>query len=59
MAQNRMWWFCKKKGFEGVGVQPFQVEEEWEDMLFGPQPKAGAPVTVEDNPIEISDEGDD
>jgi len=28
-------------------------------MLFGPQPKVGAPWTAEDNPIEISDEGDD
>ena len=26
---------------------------------FGPQPKEGAPGTVEDNPIKISDEGDD
>jgi len=26
---------------------------------FGPQPKEGALGTVEDNPIEISDEGDD
>jgi len=26
---------------------------------FGHQPKEGAPGTVEDNPIEISDEGDD
>jgi len=25
---------------------------------FGPQPKAGAPGTIEDNPIELSDEGD-
>jgi len=25
---------------------------------FGPQPKAGALGTVEDNPIELSDEGD-
>ena len=26
---------------------------------FGPQPKAGTPWTVEDNPIEIRYEGDD
>jgi len=26
---------------------------------FDLQPKEGAPGTVEDNPIEISDEGDD
>jgi hypothetical protein len=26
---------------------------------FSPQPKAGAPGTVKDNPIELSDEGDD
>jgi hypothetical protein len=25
---------------------------------FGPKPKAGAPGTVEDNPIDLSDEGD-
>jgi len=25
---------------------------------FGPQPKAGAPGTVKDNPIELSDERD-
>jgi len=25
---------------------------------FGPQPKESAPGTVEDNPIELSDEGD-
>ena len=25
---------------------------------FDPQPKAGAPGTIEDNPIELSDEGD-
>jgi hypothetical protein len=26
---------------------------------FGPQPKAGAPGTTEDNPIDLCDEGDD
>jgi len=26
---------------------------------FGPQPKAGAPGTVEDNPIDLCDEEDD
>jgi hypothetical protein len=26
---------------------------------FGPQPKAGAPRTVEDNPIDLGDDGDE
>jgi hypothetical protein len=26
---------------------------------FGPQPKAGAPTTVEDNPIDLGDKVDD
>jgi len=26
---------------------------------FGPQPKAGAPGTAEDNPIDLNDMGDD
>jgi len=28
-------------------------------LNFGPQPKAGAPGTINDNPIELSDEEDD
>jgi len=26
---------------------------------FGPQPKLGVPGTVEENPIDLSDEGED
>ena len=34
MAQNHMWWFRQKEGFEGAGVQSVEVEEKLEDMLF-------------------------
>ena len=58
MARNHMWWFRKKEGFEGAGVQSVEVEEEREDNYFGPQPKAGALGTVADNPINLCDEED-
>jgi len=34
MTWHGMWWFRKKEGFEGAGVQSVEVEKEREDMLF-------------------------
>ena len=59
MAWNRLWWFRKKEGFKGAGVQSLEVEEEREATYFGPQPKAGATGIVEDNPIDLCDKEDD
>jgi len=44
MAQNRIRWFRKRSG---------------RTYYFGPQPSVGAPGTIEDNPIDLCDEGDD
>jgi len=37
----------------------FRLRRSRMTCYFGPQPKAGASVTVEDNPIDLCDEEDD
>jgi len=50
MTQNRMWWFHKKDGFEGAGVQSVQAEEEREDMLFWSSTKRRHPRNCRGQP---------
>ena len=49
----------KKKDSKVLVYNQSRLRRSRRTCYFGPQPKEGAPGTVEDNPIEISDEGDD
>jgi hypothetical protein len=49
----------KKKGSKVPVHNHSRLRRSGRTCYFGPQPKEGAPWTVKDNPIEISDEGDD
>jgi hypothetical protein len=51
--------FVKKKDLKVPVYNQSRLRRSGRTCYFGPQPKEGAPGTVEDNPIEISDEGDD
>ena len=49
----------KKKNLNVSVYNQFRLRRSRRTCYFGPQPKPGAAGTVEDNPIEISDDGDD
>ena len=49
----------KKKDSKVPVYNHSRLRRSGRTCYFGPQPKASAPGTVEDNSIEISDEGDD
>jgi len=49
----------KKMGSKVPVYNKFRLRRSGRTCYYGPQPKEGAQGTVEDNPIEISDEGDD
>jgi len=38
---------------------PSRLRRSGRTCDFGPQPKAGASGTVRDNPVDLSDKGDD
>jgi hypothetical protein len=48
----------KKKDSKVSVYNQSRLRRSGRTCYFGPQPKAGAPGTVEDNPIDLSDEGD-
>ena len=49
-----------QKSKANVSVYNFnKMRRSGRSCYFGPQPKAGASGTVEDNSIDLSDEGDD
>jgi len=56
MAQNRMRWFRKKINSNVSVYNHFRLRRSGRICYFGHQPKAGAPRTVEDNPIDLCDE---
>ena len=58
MARNRMWRFREKSNSKGSVYNQSRLRRSGMTCYFGPQPKAGAPGTVEDNPIELSDDRD-
>jgi len=49
----------KKKGSKVPMYNQSRLRRSGRTCYFGPQAKEGAPGTVDDNPIEISDERDD
>jgi len=49
----------KKKDSKVPVYNQLRLRRSGRTCYFGPQPKEGASGTVEDNSIEISDEGDD
>jgi len=49
----------EKKQCECVSLQFQQDEKEWKGVLFWSITKVSAPGTVEDNSIDLCDEGDD
>jgi len=48
-----------QKSKANVPVYNFNKMMRSGTCYFGPHPKVGAPGTAEDNPIDLSDEGDD
>jgi hypothetical protein len=49
----------KKKDSKVPVYNHCRLRRSGRTCYFGPQPKAGAPGTVEDNPIDLCDEEDD
>ena len=49
----------KKKDLKVRVYNQLRLRRSGRTCYFGPQPKEGAPGTVDDNPIEISEEGND
>jgi len=49
----------KKKDSKVPAYNQSRLRRSGRTCYFGPQPKAGAAGTIEDNPIELSDEEDD
>jgi hypothetical protein len=49
----------KKKDLKVLVYNHSRLRRSGRTCCFGPQPKAGAPGTVEDNPIDLCDEEDD
>jgi len=49
----------KKKDSKVPVYNQSRLRRSERTCYFGPQPKEGVPGNIEDNPLEISDEGDD
>jgi len=48
----------KKSDSKVLVYNQSRLKRSGRTCYFGPQPKVGAPGTVEDNPIKLRDEGD-